>query len=924
MGKKNVALILGIASVMILTSCGGGSEPSKSSSSISTETTSETSTSSSEVSSERSEEPGSTESEDKSSESPVVSSEEEKESSESPIASSEGSSESPIASSEESSESPIASSEESPEYGTFTGVKDYTGADHQTRTEILATLESYAMKHHMTGIPLYDDASYQQFSKRIKLKSETYIPNYGFGVGESELDATKDMYNGPISEARADWRTYFHDYTTTDSGTFNYWNNTGSDVSSRNGMITSGYFEVEMTPDKRDYQWVAGLSKTDVPIQLDENGNEVEYVPGNTSKFWRVKLKTGEDGIYYSVPETSKYFGTYDGVGVELEDYITPYKALLDNRLARWSELATDSSGFAGVSAYVYGGKKDDEAWAKVGITLNKEEGAIDFEFITPKTQSYAMINLSAGLYSPLPQSFIDSIGGATRFGVRGTGSDYEKVFDNIISVGPYVPVYWQEKTQLTYKKNERYYRADEIHFDGVVEDFYADEKTAYEAFLANKLDEVTIPAAELAAHKDEPTVRRTLGSSIIKMNVNSCTEDQWEYFFGENGAVTEHRHSRDDYWDVKPIMSNDDFLDGFFFAIDRKTLAENAGRNPAIGYLGNAYMMDPDGRTPYRETDEGRSVIAPYVDVAGNEECYNLEIAQEYFNMAITSLLADDYISDDFDIELRCWYRYQETIDNIGNILKNSVEYAFNNCEEAKKHNIRLSLDLKVAGTLYTDCYNKMDAGDYDFAEGSVIGNSLNPLEFMNTVCTNSKSQGFCLNWGERTDLVSDDPLIWEDEAWSYDALWSAANSFSIIEDGVLKEISSNPRYEWEEDTNSFVLVSDYAEMFDDEGEPLFSFDIVKTGSARPGLLYSESSSIDSGIYLDGAAYNFSAENGQLRFAVKYANVRNNLLGKQYLAVQYTLVFSYFTTSSDGEMVLKTEYKDIWLIGKISNIIPN
>ena len=863
MSHTKTKFILGLASMLILTSCGGGGGSPAASSSASIETSSAEHT---------------------------------------------------------SSETSSASSSDTPREDLAEGVFNYSGADNQTRTELLAALESYAMQHHLAGIPLYDDASYQQFSNRITLKSEKYIPNYGFGVGESSLDPTKTMYNGMMPDTeRAEWKSYFHDYTTVDSGTFNFWNSTGSDVSSRNGMITSGYFEVEMTSDKTDYQWKGGLSKTDAPIMLDAEGNEIEYAEGATSRFWRIKLKTGADGLKYTVPETSKWFGEFDGLDVALEDYLTPFKALLDNRLARWTELAQDSSGFAGVSTYVYGGKHDEEAWSKVGIQVNKEEGSMDFEFISPKTRSYAMTNLSSGLYSPVPASFISKIGGATRFGQRGTGADYTKVLDNIISVGPYVPEYWQENKSLVYKRNPRYYDIENIHYDGVSEAVFTGtdaEKQAYQAFLANQLDEVTIPSSFLKDHKNDPNVYRTLGSSILKMNVNSCTEEEWEYFFGENGTMSSHRHKKDNYWDVKPIMSNDDFLDGFFFAIDRKTLAEDAGRNPAIGYLGNGYMMDPDGRQAYRDTDEGKGVVQEYIDAAGNDYCYNKALAQDLFNSAIHTLMDQGALEEDTEIELICYYRYQETIDNVGKDLKNSVEDAFNTCDAAQSFSITLNLNLQVAGTQYTDCYSKMDNGDYDFAEGAVVGNALNPLEFMNTVCTNAKSQGFCLNWGEITEKVNmDDPLMWDGMAWSYDALWSSANSFSIVESGVLREISSNPRYEF--DGTTIDLVSDYAELFDEWGEPLFEFGIVNKDAGRPALLYSTTSEITSGVYLSADQYSFEAENGELRFKLNYESARSELAGQNYFCIQYTLVYTY-----DDGTGLVTAYKDIYLIAKLSDVV--
>lgn len=766
------------------------------------------------------------------------------------------------------------------------GVYDYTGKSYEDRSEILGKLETYGMKNHLCGIPLYDDSSFEQFSKRLTLPTTTYITNYGFGVGEATINATGDMYNGAIDESKAEWKSYFHGYTSVDSGTFNYWDSQGADVADRNSMITTGYFEVAMNEAKNDYKWFGSLSKTDRPIMLTKNASgefvETAYTVGTTSQYWRIKLKTGTDGIKYATSANSTHASVYNGKAVELADYLVPYKTMLDNRFSRASSLTDDASGFVGASDYMYSSKHD---WKNVGIQLNETAGSLDFSFITPKTQYYAMTNLSSGLFSPIPEQFLTDIGGAKNFGVRNADTDYTKTMNNVISCGAYVPEYWEKDKELVYKKNADYFEASEYHFAGVTEVIFAgtnSDVAAYEAFKANQLDEVTIPVKEIKNHSTDPNTYKTKGSTVIKLNLNSCTEGEWAEYFGTDGSI--YKHKADNYWDVKPIMSNDDFLNGLYFAIDRKTLAADAGRNPALGYLSDAYMCDPEGGEFYRQSAAGKAAIKEYTDV--NEYGYSASLAGSLFQKAVSTLECQGYLSKGQTITITCYFRYQDTIDNLGKTIKKNVEDAFNGACP----NYTLNMDLQVGGSEYTDTYTRMDHGEYDIAEGAISGNVLNPIEFMSTICTDDLAQGFCLNWGSNTNKVNRQiPLEYDGKTWTYDSLWKAANSIAIVSEGVNTDVGTNARFVKEDDT--YYFRSDYPEITDDDGNLLLTFECVD-----PGIFMSKTAEFNSGFYMQN--YSFTAENGfiDLAWSQDVMDSYDKSMGGDnvYIYIQYTLRYTF------------------------------
>ena len=223
------------------------------------------------------------------------------------------------------------------------GVYNFQGADPTQKAELVAKMEQYAVDHHLAGIPLYDDAGYEMYSPRITLGSNTYIPNYGFGLLDGSLNTTGNMYNGSTAQANGlAYPDYFHSYNNLDSGTFNYWDSDGEDVSGRYGMVATSLFSVKMNDTNDGYVWRGELSKTDRPIMLDENGNEVEYHEGDTSRFWRVKVFTSEDENTIKLSTKSTTIEVFNLKTTSLR--IKPFSITASGGPVKWSPKLTAST----------------------------------------------------------------------------------------------------------------------------------------------------------------------------------------------------------------------------------------------------------------------------------------------------------------------------------------------------------------------------------------------------------------------------------------------------------------------------------------------------------------------------------------------------------------------------------------------------
>ena len=219
--------------------------------------------------------------------------------------------------------------------------------------------------------------------------------------------------------------------------------------------------------------------------------------------------------------------------------------------------------------------------------------------------------------------------------------------------------------------------------------------------------------------------------------------------------------------------MQNKDFVSGLSFALNRKQLASKLGRTPSGTYFASAYMSDPESGIAYNNTQAHKDAVASLIgEAAGTDEYgYSLEKAKASFNKAIEALLAQQAYKDGDTIEIEIAWMEAADEDEMHAPIKKDIEDAFNNCQQAKDHNLKLNLKF-WCGQEWSDVYyEKMMKGQFDIGFGSISGNTYNPLNFLE-VLRSDNSSGFTLNWGLDTNSV-DGSLVWNNEVYSFDGLW-------------------------------------------------------------------------------------------------------------------------------------------------------
>ena len=674
--------------------------------------------------------------------------------------------------------------------GGKTGVSNLVGESVAEKTKILGALEKYAVDHAVTGMPLFENGGYAMYNPRIEKGTENYIVGYGFGTMR-EGNLTADLVG-------VDKPSYYHSYEASDPQKINYLDDSGSQVGDFYGNMASAYFGTKMSADKTKYDWYGVLSKKDRPVLLsvDAQGNKtIAEDQTKTGTNWRIYVRTGaEDKAMYRTASKLDDRKAFDKKAIELEDYVNAFKILLCGKFAyyRGTELAgqTGYSGIVGAANYYNkskGGLETEDAkkaWESVGIVSGHDDEGdfIDFTLMAPTTRFYAMYSLGSNLYAPINMDFFklvtNNLENPEFYGAFDTDKTTSPV-DNILSTGPYFLESWETDKAITFARNADWWEIAEnpnvYRIPGIYNTILAaintDSNAAIKEFLLGNIDSCGIPTDYLSRFKNDPRTTSVPGDSVFKLNLNTTTKEQWAELFGEEGKIAQTPKSN--YWDVKPWMSNQNFVKGLFLSINRDEFATKNGSISSINYFSSNYMSDPENGVSYNTTPEHAAALEGFWGDTVSTGGFSEALAEQAFGTSVDNLLASGDIKDNQELTIDIWWMYTSHITRYGNDISKYIQDAFNGSDQAKAHKVTLKVN-NLAVDVWSDVYYKhLMVGQFDLGFGSISGNSLDPLNFME-VLKSDNSSGFTLNWGPDTSALD---LEYKGEKWSFDNLWGAAD---------------------------------------------------------------------------------------------------------------------------------------------------
>lgn len=675
----------------------------------------------------------------------------------------------------------------------------YVAATYAEKADILEQLEKYTIDNNISGVPYYENSSYVLYNDRIQGLFEKEIPLLGWGGSYSTI--TTPM----AAEANPDYKLYWHTWTSSLPSVLNAWNSQGSDVSDDWSYFNDVYFDMRPNAAKNGYEWVPSLAKGK-PVAENANANT-----GLATK-WRIEVRKD---VKYDTLSSDPAISAYKGRDIELQDYLTPFITTLlgNNGQFRAADLADPGvGGVVGAAAFTSATKGLDQladaaaiatAFEQVGIKATEENGHwyLDFEFLTPCNQFNAIYRLYNPNYGPLPSAFFQTL--RTKAG-QAVGTPavnlYGQNVDSVLSTGAYTLKEWQADKLLTFAKNTSFHDASLYNLAGYHQQVISSStasSAAFSLFLNGGLDSVAVPTESVTQYKSDPRAKIVSGNVVTKLNNNSATPELWDELFGPDGSIAPHTKVVD--WsskapdtDINPngafipanryVLSNDAFMKGLYFSINRAEYADSKGRTPSQGYLAAAYMIDPENGISWRDSDQGKAVFDDYSpDTYG----YSPSLAEDYFGQAADEIVTNSNGTwkDGDTITLNVFWRTADEATQSQDI-ENYFTTAWNQSSAKTTHNISLAFN-QISTADYNDAYDAMQRGETDFGAGAITGNQLDPLSFMNVAST-SNSSGFTLSWGGDTRVPggAKGPIEYDGKTWSYDGLYQAASTGAVLDE--------------------------------------------------------------------------------------------------------------------------------------------
>ena len=492
----------------------------------------------------------------------------------------------------------------------------------------------------------------------------------------------------------------------------------------------------------------------------------------------------------------------------------------------------------------------DDTLWNKlmgqymyVGTEADGRQ-FIEFTLLEGCTPFYAMYYLSSSLFSPLPESFIKHWGGK-KLGESPNGCT---PVDTMLSTGPYFIEDWQTSKTISFKKNDQYFYTEDVftsvlgseekrpvyNIPGICYTQYSSDNLVNE-FLNGKTDSYAPKADELktgqtfAQNSGTGTsadvkwhLYETKGSSNFKLNVNASDEASWLKRFGPHGTLGTYATSTSTWTKLnkilsgtdgsktpetacKPYMNNIHFLNFLSFAINRKEICEARGSTPTQEYFSDNYLIDPENGVSYNDTAAHKAVLADrYNETYGFNETFAKSELVKAMEAVIVPLGVKGAFSAKsggsgagtsrnpwlvpIDMEWMNTTDKTEYADVFTYITKIFAEVS----SEEYNGSYELALAQTDGDADYQQVYDKMKHGQFDLGFGSISGNALNPLNFVEALKSDNSSS-FTLNWGPDTSVVGDglyddgdsrNTIVYDGKTWSYDGLWSAADTGTVLTD--------------------------------------------------------------------------------------------------------------------------------------------
>lgn len=709
-----------------------------------------------------------------------------------------------------------------------TGYQSYVDQNAEERDETTATLEGYIMDNGLSPITFVDNGGYQLYNSRVHspfLDEGNYVPGYGFGV------TTYGYLDAPLEgEQTEEFKMYYHNQlnASLDEGSFNDLRTNSANPGYFSDNISMYYFNTYVNEAGTGYEYGPGTSRLAAPeaVNPDEHGN---------ASTWKIYLRVGGDvaneatgvtpGFNWRVNSSVPEIAAFDQRPIQLKDYLTPFKVLATQAVKwfRGTEMAGETnpqqiikgfSEFFNNTANATDLVSDEEFMSRVGVKIDPSDNSLTIEFRDKFSPEFAEYYLNGVFANPMSEDFLKVLGngnaleGTKLFGVNGTLADGSSVTpqDTRLSVGPYYTYYYESKKTAAFKKNETWpitkdpygrdiYQIEGIHYN-INTRLDSDPNTTVEMWEQNQTDVSDIPADYWDKYVTDPRRVAVLGSGYFPIYwANTWTDQTHSYLFPEST------------WEVKQMLSNDNFHKALVVGVDRNSIAEYYHSNASFGIQEPVNKSTPKASTAHNDSQAWKDAVSEAFGTSLDDYSNWRGEAANYFELAIEEELAAghyalgtgekptvvslDFVSTDDTDRRYCdsvIFANWEDAFNLA-VTTHFDEDGSNSWVDSEgRPRITLDVSAEIVSTsdpaLQSKIINQgVQAGNYDGQTVyRVTGNGLDTVGNLDKYIS-SNPGSFTLNYGPITSVASPD-LFFDGKYWSFDSLQNAGATGQFIDE--------------------------------------------------------------------------------------------------------------------------------------------
>ncbi|MBP5199001.1 MAG: peptide ABC transporter substrate-binding protein [Lachnospiraceae bacterium] len=544
-------------------------------------------------------------------------------------------------------------------------------------------------------------------------------------------------------------------------------------------MTSQGYefkdeYGYEYTSDPQTWDILATYRAADFRALVNTYVSLVEYdCEGNTVPSLATSWEESDDGLTYTfhLREDAKWFD-YQGNelgNVTAVDFVAGMQHLLDCQAGLEYLAGMGAAKIVNADEYVAGDVTD---FAEVGVKAVDEH---TLEYTLAEPNSYFMTMLTYSVFAPLNRAYYEAQGG--KFGAEfdSSADDYTYGLDpeHIAYNGQYLVSSYAANNQIVFAKNDKFFNADAITVNKIVW-YYNDGSDVTKTYTDAKeglvvgagLSPSTIEIAKADGLFDDYAYISDTDATTFNAwyNLNRVAKAN---FNDETIGVT--TLSDDEMARTNTALQNQNMRLAISFAVDRIKYNEtNVGEEAASASLRNTYVpynfvvleedvtVDINGTsttfpagTLYGEIIQAQldadnvpiKAFDPTADGGvgsgdGYDGWFNLDNAKAYFEKAVAEL-AEEGIEVNSENPLVLEYPVyvsSETNLNRANVLKQSVESAFDGAVEFRLTELTDIYDLYYAGYYadygYQNNYNMYDISGWgpDYGDPATYLNTMKP----------------------------------------------------------------------------------------------------------------------------------------------------------------------------------------------------